>query len=139
MKNSIIYFIALVISAITVSAQPDVSRKEHKALKKEFYESLSETQKEQLNNKRTLRKKQRAVMHDSFTEEQLAIVENEDLSRKGKRKALKSTWNKEQKGMLKKHRELMKSENEKFKATLTAVQLEQYESFKKKRHEKKKN
>jgi len=142
MKNVLAYIMILFLGVLTMSAQSeDVTdrredRIQKRELRKEFHESLSENQKAQLEHQRELHATHRKNLHATYTEEQLAIVKNEDLSRKGKWKALKPTLSDDQKAMKKSQKEAMKTEKDKFKASLNNEQLKQYGDIKKKKGRK---
>ena len=133
MKNNIIYILVLFFGILSVSAQHKEGRANHRALKKEFYQNLSQGQKDALDNKKRLRKEHKETMKASFTKDQLAIVEDETLSKQEKRKALRKTFSDKQKEMFENHKAFMKEEHKKFKTSLSDIQIEQYEKLEKKR------
>ncbi len=135
MRNMITYVIILCLGITSVIAQAE-NREEHRKVRKEFYESLSKSQKAQLDYQKELHKEHKKKFHATFTEQQLSIVNNEDLSRIGKRKALKPTLSDTQKELRKSHKIIMEKEKDKFKTSLTDKQLAQFQSIKKKRGEK---
>jgi len=136
MKSILVVITLSILTTCFLSAQSNEKHGKNKEQKKEFYKSLSESQKNELDAIRQLRKDHKSDLKATFSNKQLFIVNNENLSRGERRKILKPTLNKEQKEKVKDHKELMKRKNEQFKSTLSDIQLVEYENLRKKGRKK---